>query len=60
MLWEGKVELLAAHHSTVPVQLPSLSVPRSRLLVPPLHGAVALKEVDRVAVRVGEHLHLRR
>ena len=28
-----------------------------QLLVPPLHGAVALPEVDDVALRVGQHLH---
>ena len=32
--------------------------PLDDLLVPPLHGAVALEEVDAVAVRVPEHLDL--
>ncbi len=29
-----------------------------QLLVPPLHGAIALPEMNRIAVRVGDHLHL--
>ena len=31
---------------------------RARLLVAPLHGAVALEEVDGVACGVRKHLHL--